>query len=124
MGARFIQVSVIYFLIGVVVGLVMGIAEQFQYTSTHAHINLLGWASLALIGVIYSVFPEAGNTKLASVQFWLHNIGLPLLIISMILFANNLLSVGIPTASVGGLLVIASVVLFVVNVFGKIKART
>jgi cbb3-type cytochrome oxidase subunit 1 len=123
MGARFIKVSVIYFLIGVVVGLVMGIADAFKYTSAHAHINLLGWASLAIIGVIYTVYPDAGKTKLAVVQFWLHNIGLPLLVVSMLMFPNGINSVGIPTAAVGGLLVIASVVVFVVNVFGKVQQR-
>ncbi|MEF3301752.1 cytochrome-c oxidase [Paenibacillus sp. GYB003] len=123
MGARFIQVSAVYFLIGVVVGLVMGIAEAFQYTSAHAHINLLGWASLAIVGVIYSIYPEAGKTKLANAQFWLHNIGLPLLIVSMILFANGVIGVGIPLASIGGLLVIASVVLFLINAFRNVKAR-
>lgn len=122
MGARFIKVSVIYFLIGVIIGLVMGMADMFEYTSAHAHINLLGWASLAIIGVIYAVYPEAGKTKLANIQFWLHNIGLPLLIISMAMFANKINAVGIPTAAVGGLLVIASVVLFVINVFQKIKS--
>ncbi|TNJ63556.1 cytochrome-c oxidase [Paenibacillus hemerocallicola] len=123
MGARFIKVSVIYFLIGVIVGLVMGIAEAFKYTSAHAHINLLGWASLAIIGVIYTVYPDAGKTKLAGVQFWLHNIGLPLLVVSMLLFANGINGAGIPIAAVGGLLVIASVVVFVVNVFGKVRQR-
>lgn len=123
MGARFIKVSVIYFLIGVIVGLVMGIADAFKYTSAHAHINLLGWASLAIVGVIYTVYPDAGKTKLASLQFWLHNIGLPLLIVSMLMFPNDIKSVGIPTAAAGGLLVIASVVVFVVNVFGKVRHR-
>ncbi|TMV51229.1 cbb3-type cytochrome c oxidase subunit I [Paenibacillus mesophilus] len=123
MGARFIQVSVIYFLIGVVMGLAMGIAEAFRYTSAHAHINLLGWASLAIIGVIYTVYPDAGKTKLAGVQFWLHNIGLPLLVISMFMFAHDNKGVGIPTAAIGGLLVIASVVLFVINVLRKVRQR-
>ena len=123
MGVRFIQVSVIYFLIGVVAGLVMGIAEAFQYTSAHAHINLLGWVSLAIIGAIYTIYPEAGRTKLARVQFWLHNIGLPLLVISMLLFANEMTGVGIPTAAVGGVLVIVSVVLFIVNVFRNVASK-
>lgn len=124
MGARFIQVSVLYFLIGVVAGLVMGIAEAFQFTSAHAHVNLLGWASLAIVGVIYSLYPEAGKSRLAGVQFWLHNAGLVLLVVSMILFAVDVKSVGIPFASAGGLLVIASVVLFVINVFRNVKPRS
>jgi hypothetical protein len=120
MGTKFIKAAVIYFLLGVIVGEVMGATEQMQYTSVHAHINLLGWASLGLIGVIYKVFPEAGEAKLARIQFILHNAGLPILVLSMIGFANGMTAIGIPTAILGGLLVIVSVILFVVNVFKRI----
>jgi cbb3-type cytochrome oxidase subunit 1 len=121
MAARFVKIAVVYFLIGTVLGLVMGSADQFQYTSAHAHINLLGWASLAIIGVIYKVFPEIADNKLARVHFWLHNIGLPLLVVSMVFFANDEESIGIPFAAVGGILVIVSVIVFLVNLFKRLK---
>jgi cbb3-type cytochrome oxidase subunit 1 len=121
MATKFIKAAVIYFLLGVIVGLVMGASEQMQYTSVHAHINLLGWASLGLIGVIYKVFPEAGEAKLARIQFILHNVGLPILVLSMVGFANGMMTIGIPAAILGGLLVIVSVILFVVNVFKRIR---
>ncbi|MDB4867586.1 MAG: cytochrome-c oxidase [Cohnella sp.] len=121
MGTRFIKVAVIYFLIGTVWGLVMGATQHMEYMSAHAHINLLGWASLAIIGVIYRVFPQAGEAKLAKIQFWLHNIGLPLLVISMVLFANGDHGSGIPFAVLGGVLVIASVIVFTVNLFKRLS---
>lgn len=120
MSERFIKAAVVYFLIGTIFGLVMGISEQFQYTSVHAHINLVGWASLAIIGVIYKVYPNAGQSKLAKIQFWLHMIGLPLLVISMVIFTTEYVNVGIPIASLGGLMVIASVILMTVNVFKRV----
>lgn len=123
MGVRFIKVSVIYLLIGVLLGMVMGMADKFIYTSAHAHINLLGWATLGLIGVVYTIYPDAGKTKLASAQFWLHNIGLPLLVISMFMFAHGNTALGIPFSAVGGLLVIASVLLLVINVFKHVGAK-
>jgi cbb3-type cytochrome oxidase subunit 1 len=121
LGARFIKAAVIYFVIGTTLGLVMGISQQFQYTSVHAHINLVGWASLAIIGLIYKVFPEAGEAKLARIQFWLHNIGLPLLVISMVIFTTDHHEIGIPFASIGGLMIISSVILMIVNVFKRVK---
>jgi len=121
MSARFIKASVIYFLIGTIFGLVMGISEEFQYTSVHAHINLLGWVSLAIIGLIYKAYPEAAQSKLANSQYWLHMFGLPLLIISMVLFATDHKTVGIPIASLGGLMIIVSVLLGTINVFKRIK---
>jgi cbb3-type cytochrome oxidase subunit 1 len=118
-GGRFIKVAVVYFLIGTVWGLVMGIVQQFQFTSVHAHLNLVGWASMAIIGLIYKAYPEAGQSKLASIQFWLHNIGLPLLAIGMIIFTTDNHAIGLPFASIGGLLVIASVVVMTINVFKR-----
>lgn len=121
MSGRFIKAAVVYFLIGTIIGLVMGISEQFQYTSVHAHINLVGWASLAIIGVIYKVYPDAGQSKLATIQYWLHMIGLPLLVISMVIFTTEHVKVGIPFAALGGLMIIVSAVLLTINVFNRVK---
>jgi hypothetical protein len=37
----------------------------------HAHLNLLGWVTLALFGLYYRAFPAAADTTLAKAQFWL-----------------------------------------------------
>ncbi|MHA0858319.1 cytochrome-c oxidase [Paenibacillus sp. CMAA1364] len=121
MSARFIKAAAIYFFIGTALGLTIGILEKFEFTSVHAHINLVGWASLGIVGLIYKAYPEAGKTQLATVQYWLHMIGLPLLIISMIIFTTDNHAIGIPIASVGGLMVIASALLLTINVFKRIK---
>jgi cbb3-type cytochrome oxidase subunit 1 len=122
MSARFIKAAVIYFLIGTVLGLVMGSTQTFQYASVHAHINLVGWASLAIIGLIYKAYPELGEAKLARIQFWLHNVGLPMLIVSMVIFTTDSHQVGIPFAVLGGLLIIVSVILMTVNVFKRLRS--
>ena len=79
MGARFLKIAVVYFALAVTLGLVMGIIHNFAFSSVHAHLNLLGWVSMALFGLIYLYFPMASKTKLANAHFWLHNIGLPLM---------------------------------------------
>lgn len=61
MGVRLIQISVVYFAIGVTLGMYMSMAHDYALTGVHVHINLLGWASLALAGIIYHLFP--GTTK-------------------------------------------------------------
>lgn len=122
MGVAFIKVSVLYFMIGVTLGLYIGIADQFQYTSAHAHINLLGWVSSALAGVIYLQIPRLGSNRLARVHFWLFTIGIPLLIFSMICFALGMFEVGVPLSAVGSILIIASVFLFVINIVFNLKS--
>ncbi|WP_123042877.1 cytochrome-c oxidase [Cohnella candidum] len=121
MSTSFIKAAVIYFLVGTVLGLVMGSTQAFEYTSVHAHINLVGWASLAIIGLIYKVYPDLGEAKLARIQFYLHNVGLPLLIISMVIFARDNEALGIPFAALGGLLIIVSAILMAVNVFKRLR---
>jgi len=121
MGVRFLKIAAVYFLIAVVLGLVMGIIHNFSFTSVHAHLNLLGWVSMALFGLIYCIFPKAGETKLAKAHFWLHNIGLPLMqgvLFVQLVTGNQALVVG---TIIGSLLLVLGVVLFVINVLAHIK---
>ncbi|MGZ3497926.1 MAG: cytochrome-c oxidase [Vulcanimicrobiaceae bacterium] len=123
MGVTFLKVAVVYAVIGVVFGLVMGISGQLQFASVHAHLNLLGWATLALSGVIYVLFPAAGAHPIAKWQFWLQNLGLPVFVTGLVLIQSGNTATGIPLASTGSLLVIAGVVLLAINVFLNVRLR-
>lgn len=119
MNVWFIRLAVIYLGIGVLFGMVMGITEKFQYADVHAHINLLGWATLALAGVIYTLFPLAGNNKLAVWHFWFHNIGLPIFVIG--LFCQGAGIAAIPIISVGAIIAIIGILIFLVNVLANVR---
>ena len=54
---------------GVALGIGMGIAHDFQLMPVHAHTNLVGWASLALMGLTFRAWPELAKGRLAVVQF-------------------------------------------------------
>lgn len=116
MGMRFLKIAVVYFFIAVCLGLVMGIIHNFSFTSVHAHLNLLGWVSMAIFGVIYSIYPSVAETKLAKSHFWLHNIGLPVMqgaLFIQLLTGNGAFTVGI---IVGSLLLVVGVLLFMLNI--------
>ena len=87
MGSRLIKISAIYFVIGVSLGLYMSIVHSYVLTSVHVHINLLGWVSLALAGIIYTLFPDLASTKLAKIHFWLHNITLPIMMLGLCVYS-------------------------------------
>jgi hypothetical protein len=59
MSARFIRIAALYLVIGVAMGIAMGITQNFSLAPVHAHINLLGWASLWIMGVIYHAWPSS-----------------------------------------------------------------
>ena len=120
-GVIWIKAAVIYFLAGVVLGIYMGASGDHLFIPIHAHFNLLGWASLALIGLIYNQFPVAGSNQLARAQFWLHNVGL---IVAMLLLAGLLRGNAAldPFIGIASVVIGLSVVLFVVNVFRNVNA--
>lgn len=100
----------------------MGITHNFSLSSVHAHLNLLGWVSMALFGTIYHLFPVAGSSKLAKIHFWLHNLGVPVMQggISLVMLTNN--GGFTVLAVVGSLVVVLGGILFAVNVFKHVKA--
>ncbi|GAB6928534.1 hypothetical protein JCM10914A_25170 [Paenibacillus sp. JCM 10914] len=120
MGIRLIKIAVVYFVIGVLLGMYMSISHSYDYASVHAHVNLLGWASLALAGVIYHIFPAAGESTFGKVHFWLHNIGLPIMMIGLFLLMSGVEPVE-PVIAVGGILVTLGVLAFLYNVFTQVK---
>lgn len=47
----------------------VGINERFDQAHLHAHINLVGWASMTLFGLIYRAYPALAESRLAAVHF-------------------------------------------------------
>lgn len=68
-GLWFILLAGLCLMVGVYLGMWMGVNKDFTLAPVHAHLNLLGWASLALFGLTYSAYPEIGRTRLAAVHF-------------------------------------------------------
>ncbi len=60
-----IKLAVVYLIAGVGLGIAMGASQNFLLRPVHAHLNLLGWATLALAGLVYSVYPlpKAGSRR-------------------------------------------------------------
>lgn len=61
MGIRFLKIAVIYLFLGALLGGYMGATENYAMAPVHAYVALLGWASLALAGVIYHLCRECGS---------------------------------------------------------------
>jgi hypothetical protein len=48
-------------LIGMVWGAIMGSREDFALAPAHAHLNLVGWATLSLMGAFYALSGKGGR---------------------------------------------------------------
>ena len=89
MARLWIRIAVVYLMMGVGMGMFMASTHMFQYAPVHAHLNLLGWASMALAGLIYDRFPRAGGSRLGIAHFWLHNLALPVAMASLFLLIGG-----------------------------------
>lgn len=67
----FVLLAAICLIVGVSLGIFMGIAHDYLLTPVHAHVNLVGWASLALFGLLYRAFPDLKRGWTATLHLWL-----------------------------------------------------
>lgn len=120
MGIKFIKLSVVYLVIGVLWGMVMSITHDFTSMSGHTHLLCLGWEISGISGVIYCLFPRAGQTTLAKIQFWTAVVGAPLMSVGVTFLAYKQDQFE-PLAAVGGIILTVGIILMAINVFLNVK---
>ena len=114
-GLKLIRVALLYMLVGLVMGLAMGLSHDWRLLSVHSHILLVGWVTMGISGIIYAVVPGCANRKLATLHFWGHNFGLPVMIVSLGLVQYGY-DAAEPVIGIGSTIVLASLVLFALNI--------
>lgn len=117
-----LRLSVIYLIVGVGLGIAMGATGNFSLRPVHAHLNLLGWATIALAGLIYGAYPDAGGSRLAKIHFWLHNTALPVMMASLAWFLNGHPEI-VPVLAASEFVAAGGVIVFACNVFLNVKPR-
>ncbi|GIZ51667.1 cbb3-type cytochrome c oxidase subunit I [Noviherbaspirillum aridicola] len=115
-GILWLRLAVLYLIVGVGMGIMMGASENFTLRPVHAHVNLLGWATMALAGLIYCVFPAAGNTRLGRLHFWLANLSLPVMSVALALVLHGQRQL-IPVLAIGEIVAALSILAFAANIF-------
>lgn len=116
LGLKLIRIALLYMLVGLIMGLAMAMSHDWTLMSVHSHILLLGWVTMAISGLVYIAEPRCANRKLAGVHFWGHNIGFPVMMISLGFVQYGYDAVE-PVIGLGSIIVLASLAVFVVNVF-------
>ena len=109
---KFLLLGAVMLTAGVTLGIVMGVRQDFSLAPVHAHINLVGWASLALFGIIYRLYPAMGQSRLAGIHFIL---AAPAAIIFPVGIALAMLAQQPMPVMVGSMLWMAGVLVFLVN---------
>jgi len=120
-GAIWIKLAVVYLIVGISLGIAMGSTQNFLLRPVHAHLNLLGWTTLALAGIVYTVFPQAGRSRLAKVHFWMHNVSLPVMMGSLTAVLLGHMEV-VPVLAASEIVAAGGVLVFACNIFMNLKS--
>ena len=116
------RIAVLFVLIGMIVGVYMAASHEHALAPGHAHINLIGWVSLFLIGLFYERRPQLDKSAGARWQVILYSIGA--VVTNASLAALLLGNAGAePGAAVGSFIVLGSMIWFAWLVFRNADAR-
>lgn len=103
---------------GMVWGIVMAASGDHSTMPAHAHLNLLGWVSLFLMGIFYHLHPRIDATRLARVQVM---VWIPAVIVQAIgvglVHAGQ--ATGDPLAALSSIVILGDMLLFAFIVFRR-----
>lgn len=122
--AAFFAVGIVCVLGGMFLGMHMGATHNMTLAPAHAHINLVGWATMALYGTFYALERETMVAKLAWANFVVSTIGIVVMVPALIMFLNG----GndpkwVPMMSAGEGIVALGALIFAISVFRELFRR-
>ena len=79
----YLALALTWLVVGMVMGLAMGAAQDFTLAPAHAHINLVGFARHALFGLALRSWPALARSPLAAPQFWIFALATPVFIAAL-----------------------------------------
>ena len=114
--AAFFAMGVIYVLCGMMWGMKMGASEDFAMAPAHAHLNLLGWVTMALYGTFYTLTRATMLPKLAWTNFVVSAAGVAVMIPGLALYLMHAEAKYIPLIVVGEVLTVSGMLIFGISV--------
>ncbi|RYF95417.1 MAG: hypothetical protein EON95_01550 [Caulobacteraceae bacterium] len=90
----FFAAACFYIMVGVCWGMYMGISHDTATAPGHAHLNLLGFVSLSIMGGFYALLGKETPNWLVTTNFALMNLGVCLLAPSLFLLLSQRVEVG------------------------------
>ncbi|MCV2881743.1 hypothetical protein [Actibacterium sp. XHP0104] len=109
----FFAAAVICVTCGMGLGIAMAASGDHALGGAHAHLNLVGWATMALFGVYYYLTPQAARAGLARIHLLLAIGGVVLMVPGI---AMAVMQKGEGLAIAGSMITGASMLVFLVTV--------
>ncbi|HEX3652482.1 MAG TPA: hypothetical protein VHU18_06640 [Rhizomicrobium sp.] len=123
--AAFFVVGALLLLSGMMLGEYMGAHENFTLAPLHAHINLLGWVTLALYGTFYTLTKDTYLPKLAWTNFVLSSVGILTMIpvLALLLTAPDGAKTYGPWAGLTGGIALLGLLVFLISAFRELVRK-
>jgi len=118
-----LRASVIYAILGMMLGIHMAASNDHGQMPTHAHLMLLGWVGMTIYAFVYRALEGAAEGVLAKLHVSLAHIGLVALTAGLYLIFSGNASIGEPVATAASLALLANMLLFAVIVFRATGTR-
>ncbi|WP_292062518.1 hypothetical protein [Brevundimonas sp. UBA7664] len=119
---NFLRLGALSALVGMALGVWMGANQDFVLRPVHAHINLLGFASMMLFGLFYRAFPAVARGWLPMTHFVLSVLGFLILMPSLTLMLLQR-PLFLPGMIASEIMLVASMAVFVIIVFKATMAK-
>lgn len=121
----YVTIGLVYGLLGGLLMLLRLIDPQLvpgKVLRIHGHMMMLGFVLMIIYGVGLHVIPRFGgyplrSERVATVQFWLANAGLPLMVAGWMIHDNRLVALG-------GALTVTAMALFGINMLLTVRWRS
>ncbi|WP_245415140.1 hypothetical protein [Hoeflea marina] len=109
----FVATSVLFVTVGMIWGIVMSASGDHTLAPAHAHLNLLGWVTMALFGIYYHLVPVAAGRMLAKIHYAVATLGVIIIVPGIVMAMQQN---GEALAKAGSLLTVASMLIFLFTV--------
>ena len=118
--STYLVIGALWLVLGMILGIVMGASQNYQFMPIHAHMNLVGFACHSIFGLSYRHWPAMKESGLAPFQFWIFVLATPITLLGLYftLTGGPLL----PTI-VGSLGILIGAVLFLVLIWRARNTR-
>lgn len=119
----FFAAACFYIMVGVCWGMYMGMSRDMATAPGHAHLNLLGFVSLSIMGGFYALLGKETPNWLIATNFGLMNLGVCLMAPSLFLVLSQRVDVPtiVPFIAVGEFSILFGFLAFFTAVVGGLR---
>lgn len=118
--AAFFVTGGLFVLVGMIFGMYMGANEDFRMAAAHAHLNLVGWVTMALYGGFYAMTARTMSKRLAWTNYLLSAVGVLFMIPALAMFLTSRDVSLVPFMMIGEILTVLSLLTFLVSAFREL----